>query len=43
LECSKAADQLTKKTINPEIESDYERHNEENAPKRQKSKNSNNY
>lgn len=25
LQCSKAADRLTKKTVNPEIESDYER------------------
>ncbi|UJR07032.1 hypothetical protein I4U23_011320 [Adineta vaga] len=36
LECSQAAGRLTKKTVSPEIESDYERNNEENPPKRQK-------
>ncbi|UJR19136.1 hypothetical protein I4U23_022266 [Adineta vaga] len=36
LECSQAADRLTKKNVNPEIESDYERNNEENLPKRHK-------
>ena len=43
MECSQAADRLTKKTVNPEIESDYERGNDENPPKRQKSKENINY
>ena len=33
-QCSKAADQLTKKAINPEIESDYERVGDENRSKK---------
>ena len=32
-QCSKAADQLTKKQVNPEIESDYERSTDENVSK----------
>ena len=34
LQCSEAADRLTKKTVNPEIESDYERNCNENQLKR---------
>ncbi|CAF1483606.1 unnamed protein product [Adineta ricciae] len=36
MECGHAADQLTRKTVNPEIESDYERHDDENSSKRHK-------
>ena len=33
LQCSEAADRLTKKMVNPEIESDYERNCNENQLK----------
>ena len=32
LQCSQAADRLTKKQVNPDIESDYERGPDENQP-----------
>ncbi|CAF4121557.1 unnamed protein product [Rotaria magnacalcarata] len=41
-QCSRAADQLAKKTANPEIESDYERSGNENQSKQHKRQNSNN-
>ncbi|CAF3412181.1 unnamed protein product [Rotaria socialis] len=41
-QCSRAADQLAKKTVNPEIESDYERSGNENQSKQHKRQNSNN-
>ncbi len=37
-QCSHAADRLTKKNVNPEIESDYERAPDENQPKQSTSK-----
>ena len=37
-ECSRAADRLTKKHVNPEIESDYKRASDENDPKQLDSK-----
>jgi hypothetical protein len=40
MQCSRAVDQLTKKTIHPEIESDYERNIDENQSEQHPSKNS---